>query len=151
MYQSPHRQSGRAFNDFERLRRELGGIFGVAATPVSVRAATPNTYPAINVGHTAHSVEVQAFAPGIDPTKIEVTLDRGVLTLAGERVPTLTEGADGQASVISRERQIGRFQRSVSLPDDVDPQQVQARYRDGVLHVSIARREAPKPQRIVVQ
>ncbi|MFN3595282.1 MAG: Hsp20/alpha crystallin family protein, partial [Thiobacillaceae bacterium] len=45
----------------------------------------------------------------------------------------------------------GRFRRVVSLPDDIDPNAVSATYRDGVLHVSVARREAAQPRRITIQ
>lgn len=151
MYPSLQSHTGSVFGDFERLRRELDEAFGLNNAPASIRSAAPGTFPAINVSYTSASVEVQAFAPGIDPAKTEVTLDRGVLTLAGERPPTLADKPDQKVSVYSRERLSGRFKRALSLPDDVDPLQVQATYRDGVLRVSIARREAPKPQRIAVQ
>ena len=48
------------------------------------------------------------------------------------------------------ERYAGRFRRVVSLPEDIDPDAVQARYRDGVLHISIQRRAAAQPRRIDV-
>jgi HSP20 family protein len=53
--------------------------------------------------------------------------------------------------VYSRERTTGAFRRAISLPDDIDPGRVTADYRDGVLHVSIARREEAQPKRITVQ
>ena len=49
------------------------------------------------------------------------------------------------------ERFAGRFRRVVTLPDDVDAGNAQARYRDGVLHISIARKEATQPRRIAIQ
>jgi HSP20 family protein len=134
--------------EFDRLRRELDDIFGLAGQPASIRSVAPGTYPAINIGHTPTSVEIYAFAPGIDPAKVDVVLDRGVLTLAGERPLPDT---DPKAAVYSNERLGGRFKRAISLPDDVDPQRVQASYRDGVLHVSVARREPAQPKRITIQ
>jgi len=151
MYPSLHSFPGGVFGDFERLRRELDDAFGLSTAPASIRSAAPGTFPSINVGHTPRSIEVYAFAPGLDPSKVEVTLDRGVLTLAGERAATVPEVGDRQVSVYSRERLSGRFKRAISLPDDVDPQQVQATYRDGVLRISIARREEAQPKRITVQ
>lgn len=150
MYPSLQSHSSGVFGDFERLRRELDDVFGLGAAPTSIRSAGPGAFPAINVGHTPASVEVYAFAPGLDPDKVEVTLDRGVLTLAGERPPTVPEGGD-KVSVYARERLSGRFKRAVSLPDDVDPERVQARYQDGVLHISVGRREAAQPKRITIQ
>lgn len=137
--------------DFERLRRELDDWFDAAGAPSSIRSVAPGTFPAINIGHTPTSVEVYAFAPGIDAAKVEVVIDRGVLTLAGERAPTAPEGNAGKTEFYSRERLSGRFKRAVSLPDDADATQVKATYRDGVLHVSVQRREAAQPQRITVQ
>lgn len=150
MYPSLQSHASGVFGDFERLRRELDDVFGLGTSPTSIRSAGPGAFPALNVGHTPASVEVYAFAPGIDPDKVEVTLDRGVLTLAGERPPTAPDGSD-KVSVYARERLSGRFKRAVSLPDDVDPERVQARYQDGVLHISIGRREAAQPKRITIQ
>lgn len=155
MYTSMLSFPASVFSDFERLRRDLDDVFGLASAPSSIRSVAPGTYPAINVGHTPTSVEIYAFAPGVDATKVDVSLDRGVLTISGERPPTLPEQREGQetekVSVYSRERVSGRFKRAVSLPDDVDPERVQATYKDGVLHISVARREAAQPRRITIQ
>lgn len=144
------------FGDFERLRRELDDWFDAAAAPSSIRSVAPGTFPAINIGNTPTSVEVYAFAPGIDPAQVEVVIDRGVLTLAGERPSALPEGSgngngERRVSVYSRERVGGRFKRAISLPEDADATQVNATYRDGVLHISVPRREAAQPKRITIQ
>lgn len=143
---------GGLFGDFDRLRRELDDVFGPVGQASSIRSVAPGAFPAVNVGRTPSSVEIYAFAPGLDPAKIEVNLDRGVLTISGERAPSVAEGQEaGKQRVYSRERSSGRFMRAISLPDDVDAGQVQARYRDGVLNVSVARRAEAQPQRIQVQ
>ena len=145
---------GGVFGDFERLRRELDDVFGPVGQPSSIRSVAPGAFPAVNVGRTPTSVEIYAFAPGLDPAKIEVNLDRGVLTIAGERASALPQGEDAASAkqrVYSRERGSGRFMRAISLPEDIDPTQVQARYRDGVLNVTVARRAEAQPQRIQVQ
>lgn len=142
---------GGLFSDFDRLRRELDELFGWVGLPTSIRSVAPGTYPALNIGTTPSSVEVYAFAPGIDPSKVEVTVDRGVLTIAGERASTLPDEQDRKVSVYARERATGAFKRAVSLPDDIDPDRVSATYRDGVLHISIARRESAQPKRIAIQ
>jgi HSP20 family protein len=95
-------------------------------------------------------VEVYALAPGLDASKIDVSIDRGVLRISGERAPSLPAGRD-DVNVYSQERGAGRFTRAVALPDDVDPGHVKANYRDGVLLVSVARRESAQPKRITVQ
>jgi HSP20 family protein len=121
-----------------------------ANSPSSIRSVAHGSVPPLNIGRTPRSVEVYAFAPGLDASKIDVTLDRGVLRISGERQDDLP-AKDAKATVYARERSLGRFTRSVSLPDDVDPAQVKASYRDGVLQVSIARSEAAQPKRITVQ
>ena len=150
MYASILNHPESLFGQFERLRQELDDVFGVSGLSGSIRSVASGSQPAINVGRTPNSIEVYAFAPGLDASKIEVTLDRGVLRLAGERQQAIPFD-DPKVNVYARERSAGRFSRAVSLPDDVDPAQVKASYRDGVLQVSIARREAAQPKRITVQ
>lgn len=150
MYESILNHPNSLFGQFERLRRELDDVFGAPGLSSSIRSVAPGTVPAINIGRTPNSVEIYAFAPGLDASKIEVTLDRGVLRMAGERTSGIPAN-DPKVNVYTRERGAGRFSRAISLPDDVDPGQVNARYRDGVLHVSVARRESAQPKRITVQ
>ena len=116
----------------------------------SIRSVAPGTVPAVNVGRTPTSVEIYAFAPGLDASKIDVTLDRGVLRISGERASGVPEG-NAKVHVYTRERGTGSFTRAISLPDDVDPAHVNASYRDGVLQVSVARRESAQPKRVTVQ
>ena len=150
MYESLLNHPNSWFGQFERLRRELDDAFGVSALPSSIRSVAAGDLPALNVGRTPNSVEVYAFAPGLDASKIDVTLDRGVLRISGERVSSVPDARKG-VTVYAQERGAGRFTRAVALPDDVDPAHVNASYRDGVLQVSIARRETAQPKRIAVQ
>jgi HSP20 family protein len=132
------------------MRQEMDGLFGLTGPAQGIRAVTGAAYPAINVGRTPKSVEVFVFAPGIDAAKTDVTLDQGVLTIAGERADVLPSD-ESEGSVYGQERFAGRFRRAVSLPDDIDPNLVNASYRDGVLRVSVGRREAVQPKRIAVE
>lgn len=135
------------FAEVERLQREMQQAFDPVSP--SIRGFARG-YPALNVGSTPTSVEVYAFAPGIDPAKIEVKLERGVLTIEGERAP-VARPADGKTTLHINERFEGRFSRVLSLPDDIDPSAVDATYRDGVLRVSVQRRGSAQPRRIEVQ
>jgi HSP20 family protein len=135
------------FADLDRLQRELQQAFDLSP---GIRGMPRGGYPAMNVGGTAKSVEIYAFAPGIDPATLDVQIEKGVLTLAGERKPD-TAGKDEKASVHIDERFAGRFRRVVNLPDDVDADAVQAKYRDGVVHISIPRKQAAQPRRISIQ
>jgi HSP20 family protein len=145
MYSSPFPRD--LFAEVERLQREMQQAFDTVSPSIRGYA---RGYPALNVGSTPGSVEVYAFAPGIDPSKVDVRLERGVLTIEGER-PNIARAEPGKTTVHVNERFDGRFSRVVSLPDDIDPGAVNASYRDGVLRVSVQRRESAQPRRIEVQ
>ena len=132
------------FADLERLQRQLHQA--VELSP-SIRGFARGGFPALNVASTPSSAEIYGFAPGLEPSKIEVQLERGVLSISGERKSDLPdEGA--HASVHMNERFAGRFHRVISLSDDLDPNEVRATYREGVLHISIKRHESALPRRI---
>jgi HSP20 family protein len=132
--------------EMDRLQRRLMQAFEFSP---SIRGFARG-YPALNVGGTADSAEIYAFAPGLDPASIDVQVERGVLSISGERKSELPD-EDERSSVHLNERFAGRFHRVVTLTDDLDPGAVAARYRDGVLHVSIQRKAAAKPRRISVE
>jgi HSP20 family protein len=132
------------FAELDRLQRKM--TRSIDGSP-SIRGITRG-FPAMNVGSTPRSVEVYAFVPGIDPAKLEVQIEKGVLTVAGERQ---AEDVPEKSAVHVDERFAGRFRRVVTLPDDVDVNAVTARYRDGVLHISVARKETAQARRITVQ
>lgn len=135
------------FREMDRLQREIQQAFDLTH---SIRGIGWGGFPAINVGGTPQSVEIYAFAPGLDPNTMEINLDRGILSIAGERKSELPEPNE-KVSVHINERFSGRFRRVVSLPDNIDPDTVAANYRDGVLHISIKRQESAIPRRISVQ
>jgi HSP20 family protein len=140
------------FAEMDRLQREMQQALDLSPT---IRGFGRGGFPALNVGGTPQTVEVYAFAPGLDPDALEITLDRGVLTIAGSRGSSLPEAegssAPRQAAVHINERFAGEFRRVVSLPDDADPDAVQARYRDGVLQITVQRRASAQPRRIDIQ
>lgn len=150
MYPSMLDFPGSLFGQFDRLRRELDEVFGDSGFPSNIRSVATGTLPAVNMGRTPTSVEIYAFAPGLDASKIDITLDRGVLRITGERASAIPDG-QAKVNVYTRERSSGRFTRAISLPEDIDPDKIKASYRDGVLQVSVARRETAKPKRIAVQ
>ncbi len=150
MFPSLTRFPGDLFADFDGLHRQLDQLLGLAATPSSIRAANRGAFPAINVGSTEDAVEIYAFAPGLDPAKVDISVDKGLLTLTGERPADATPPAEGRA-VYANERFAGKFRRVVSLPDDADNARVEATYRDGVLKIVVPRLEASKPKRVEIK
>jgi HSP20 family protein len=136
--------------EFDRLQREMQSLYSGAGSSSSIRAVGRGAFPALNVGNTPKSVEIYGFAPGIDPSKLEVNVDRGLLTISGERASDLPEKND-KTSVYAAERFAGPFKRVVSLPEDADPSRIDAQYRDGVLRISVQRRESAQPRRIEIK
>lgn len=133
------------FAELGRLQHEMRQAFELSP---SIRGLARGSFPAINVGSTPRSMEVYVFAPGMEPAAIDVQLEKGVLTIAGER--KMAEVSE-KATVHIDERFSGRFRRVLTLPDDIDPNAIEARYREGVLHIRIPRKEEAQPRRISVQ
>ncbi|WP_068636938.1 Hsp20/alpha crystallin family protein [Thauera butanivorans] len=132
------------FAELDRLQREMQQAFDVGP---NIRGLTRG-FPALNVGGTPLTVDIYAFAPGLDPATLDVQLEKGTLAIAGERKAA---EVPEKAAVHIDERFAGRFRRVVSLPDDVDPNAIEAKYRDGVLHIRIQRKEEAQPRRIAIQ
>ena len=145
---SSFRPAAEIFSELNRLQGLLDSMLRPSERS-SIRAASGASFPLVNVGTTAEAIEIMAFAPGLDPSRLEITVDRGLLVVAGERKSVVPEAGDS-TGVYAQERFAGRFRRVLSLPDDADTQRVDAKYRDGVLRISIARRESSRPRRIEV-
>jgi HSP20 family protein len=135
------------FSDMRRLEQELDDVFG-SGTPWSggIRSLPPGTFPAVNVGSTDDKVTVYVFAPGIDPKSLDIQLQQNVLSVAGKREAAVDKGA----TYYRQERFSGEFRRVLTLPDDVDSEKVNARYRDGIVEITVNRRESAKPRQIQV-
>lgn len=129
---------------FDELWQELGAVSGFAPSIRTARAA----FPAINIGATDEAVYLYAFAPGIDPKGVEITLEENVLTLSGERQLSEPEGVQ---TVYLKERYQGPFRRVVALPEDIDPDRVSATYRNGLLIIEVGRKGAVRPKKIEVK
>ena len=132
------------FDDLLRVQRQMESLFsGPMAT--GIRSMAVN-FPPVNVGTTPEAVDVYVFAPGVDPTSLDISIQNNVLTISGERRVIREEGA----SYYRKERFDGEFRRVMTLPEDVDPDRVDATYTDGVLHIHVERKESSKPRQIQV-
>ncbi|WP_070062705.1 Hsp20/alpha crystallin family protein [Variovorax boronicumulans] len=132
--------------EMDRLQRDMQQAFDLSPT---IRGYGSNGFPALNVGATPQALEIFAFAPGVDPATLEINLERGLMTIAGERKSLLPD-AQAKAAVHINERFEGAFRRVLTLPDDADPEAVEARLRDGVLRITVRRRASAQPRRIAV-
>ena len=104
-------------------------------------------YPQVNMGVTDKSVEIYLFTPGVDASALDVSIEKNLLSVSGERQQ---DELDDKDAVNRRERFVGKFKRAIALPEDVDPDQTEAVYRDGVLHISVAKKEEVQPRQIKV-
>ncbi|BAO92502.1 MULTISPECIES: Hsp20/alpha crystallin family protein [Caballeronia] len=150
------------FADLERMQRQLSGLFD--GLPSSLRSTSVGTFPRINIGSTDDSIEIVAFAPGINPSQLDITVDKGMLSIAGRRdlpdgheeAPDAAPGSTSSSSSggtrqYARERFSGAFRRVIELPQQADPDKVNARYVDGCLLISVGKRETSRPRAIQIQ
>jgi HSP20 family protein len=138
------------FSEFDRLQQQMAGLFG--GFPSSIRSGRSGAFPQVNIGSTDDSIEIVAFAPGVDPAKLDVSIEQGLLSISGERESAQPEAAGGDDSrTYAQERFVGAFRRVIELPEYADPDKVTARYTNGCLTVSIGKRETSKPRSVTVQ
>jgi HSP20 family protein len=124
-----------------RLHREFDQTFDTVA-----RDATWS--PAVDVHEEADRFVLRADLPGVKPADIEITAEKGVLSLRGVR--NFEERKDdGNYSRV--ERVSGKFTRSFTLPENVQADAIKAQFKDGVLELSIPKAAKPEPRRIEVQ
>ena len=125
--------------DFDRIvRRAFGGGFSPA---LSYAPALP-----MDTVRRDGEVVLRFDVPGVDQDKIDVTVDKGVLTVSATREETKTEGENP----VVRERLFGSFTRRVRLSDNLDAEAIEASHHDGVLEIRIPVREEAKPRKITV-
>lgn len=117
-----HREVEKVFDDFTKTWPSVGALTG--------RFLMPN----IDVHETDKGLEVTAEVPGVDEKDVEVTLVDNMLTIKGEKKSERKEGEEGR---MVSERSYGAFQRSFTLPYEVDPNKVEARVEKGVLRISL--------------
>jgi HSP20 family protein len=129
------------------LWNEVNKLFDRTTNNDATSGATADWAPAVDIEEHADKFVLFADVPGVDPASIEVTLEKGLLTLSGNR-----EARVEQKEIQSRreERITGRFYRRFSLPDTVDSESVKATGKNGVLEVVIPKRPASQPRRIAV-
>jgi len=126
-----------------RLSREMERLFGEGRSH-----SRAGVFPPLNVYDDGESLIVRTEIPGIDPKDMELNATVNALTIKGERNRPET---DAKASFHRRERGHGTFRRSISLPQEVDSDKVQASYKNGVLEVLLPKAEAARQRKIEIQ
>jgi HSP20 family protein len=135
---------------FRRLEEQLDALFGAGASLTgtrNIRSLPAGIFPAVNVASTPEAIMVYLFAPGVDLKGFDISVQQNLLSIAGAREIPLDESA----TYYRRERFSGDFRRTINLPDDADPEHVEAKYVNGILTIRIGRRESAKPRQIEVR
>ena len=103
--------------------------------------------PAVDIYETDHDLVIKAEVPGVDPKDVEIRIEDGTLYLKGERK---SEHEEKGKNVHRIERSYGAFVRTFTLPQSVNTENVKADYKDGVLTLTMAKREEAKPKTIKI-
>lgn len=134
----------------DQLDRQFNGLLrqfdGVQSNDDSA-VVTGRWLPAVDIREEEHQFLIQADLPGIDPTQVEITMERNVLTLKGERHQESTSNGQHYRRT---ERVQGSFYRRFSLPESADAERIQARSHHGVLTITIPKVEKAQARRISV-
>ena len=134
----PFRELRRVDDTLARHFRDVRSTNGLAGA-----------WPApLDVAHEGDSVVVKASIPGVKPDDVEVTIEDGRMTIAGE---TAGENEDRQGGYVIRERRAGKFYREIRLPETVDADQAESSYENGVLTVTLPKQESKKAKKVEVK
>ena len=130
------------FRDLDRLNARLRHLTDTDETRASVWR------PAVDVSEDEAGYKIVADLPRVDKDHVKLTFVDGVLTIEGERVEE--EKSEGTTTHLV-ERSYGKFVRSFRLPEDASGEGIEANFRDGVLTVTVAKREESKPKSIEIK
>ena len=140
---SPWRQSSfRPVDLYQEMDSFLNSLTSAESKPKEELFA-----PRINVAESASEYEVSADLPGVSPEDVKVEIHEGQLLISGE-IQSSTENSDKTFHRV--ERRFGKFERQISLPENVSESDITADFENGVLTVVLPKSEKPKPTRIQV-
>jgi HSP20 family protein len=130
------------------LHRDLDRLAARRLPAAEGDAAVTDWVPAVDIIEEKERFVLRADVPGVDPSDIEISMDAGVLSVAGQRTH---ESRDEDAGLQRMERVTGRFFRRFSLPDTADAENIKAQCRNGILEVSIPKLPEVRARRIEVE
>lgn len=136
------------FFDVGKTLQEMDRAFSRMGRPLELRSVPRGTFPAINIYGQGDSVILTAEVPGVRPDELDLTILNDSVTLKGRR-----EQADipQNGRMYRRERVGGEFVRTVTLPESINLNSVQAQYRNGVLRVHMEKAEQAKAKKIQIK
>ncbi len=106
--------------------------------------------PTVDVEENQREIHVKAEMPGLEEKDINVTLDRNILTISGEKKEERDE-EDNEKKYVLSERRFGSFSRSITLPEGVKSDKITAKFKKGVLNIRIPRDEKKQPKKIDIK
>lgn len=135
------------FFDVAKTLDEMDRMFGGPQSCLGLRSVPRGTFPAINVYDRGESIMLTAEIPGVKADDLDLSVLNDSVTLKGQR----TDGAGEEDRYYRKERMTGYFNRTITLPDAVDPESVQAEYRHGILKVTMDKAEEAKARKIQIK
>jgi HSP20 family protein len=135
------------FGDVDQVRREMLRLLDAVAGD-TFGDVSAGVFPPVNITQDADNYYVRAEVPGIKPNELSISAVRDRVSLAGKRE---IQPEHERVSYHRKERAEGSFNRTVTLPTEVDTERVDARYADGILTLTLPKAEETKPRQITVR
>jgi HSP20 family protein len=137
------------FVDFKSFQDDLNRVFGGAfAGVLNDEVPAAQWSPRVDVYEDEHAIKLEADLPGVKPEDFKLSIENFKLTLSGERKFAEGENKENWHRV---ERRYGSFSRNFTLPTTVNVEDVKAEFKDGVLRITLPKREEVKPRTIRVE
>jgi HSP20 family protein len=135
------------FRGVGSLQEQINRVFDDVVGRTTDESALSTWVPAVDIYETEHELVVKADLPDVDPKDLDIRVENNLLTIHGERK---FEKKVSEENYLRVERSYGTFSRSFSLSNSVNPEAIKADYQNGVLTLSIPKREEAKPKQIKV-
>ena len=140
-------ESWSPFFDVGKTLDEMDRIFNAVGRPMHLRSVPRGTFPAVNVYEQGDKTVLVAEMPGVKGEDVDLTIVGDTITLQGRR----EEQVDKNEQFYRRERPMGVFSRTVTLPAAVNSDKVRAEYHDGVLRVTMEKAEEAKSRKVEIK
>jgi HSP20 family protein len=135
------------FRGATTLQEQINRVFGDVVRRADEESNLTPWAPAVDIYETEHELVVQADLPDVNPQDLDIRVENNILTIRGERK---FENKVNEENYLRVERSYGSFSRSFSLANSVNSEAIKADYQNGVLTLSIPKREEAKPKQIRV-
>jgi len=133
-------------SELHQIQRELARLLNGQHDQKSLDASA-GVYPLLNVTHDHDNFYIRSEIPGLTLEELDVSVTGRTVTIAGNRnIPS----EEQSVRYHRREREAGKFRRQLNLPNDVDSEQVQAKYRHGMLMIVLPKAESAKPRKVTI-